>query len=281
MSKFPEGVSDPTAVNVVARKVLLDGLEALSSQSDAVTVVGAQAVYLRSVEIDLVVASFTSDADLGIDPTHLSDMPLIEEAMRDAGFARNGQPGQWTKSERVGSVVTDIAVDLLVPESYAGSGSRSVEMPPHDRMAARRVDGLEAAVVDFDVMEIAAFDPADTRRLNARVAGPAALLIAKAHKIDERAGEAGQTRLTDKDAGDVIRLMLATDEDEAVSRFEMLLANQRARAVTEAGLRKLRSLFGAAATLGTTMAARALAGDPVADQVQLVGPAFLQALPTL
>lgn len=280
MSKFPEGASDPTAVNVVARKVLLDGLEALSSQSDAVTVVGAQAVYLRSVDIELVVASFTSDADLGIDPTHLADMPLIEEAMRDAGFARNDQPGQWTKSERVGSVVTDIAVDLLVPETYAGRGSRSVEMPPHDRMAARRVDGLEAAVVDFDVMEIAAFDPADSRRLDARVAGPAALLIAKAHKIAERANEPGQGRLVAKDAGDVIRLMLATDEDEAVSRFEMLLAEQRTQAVTEAGLRKLRDLFGAAATLGTTMAAEALAGDPMADQVQLIGPAFLQVLPT-
>jgi len=43
----------------------------------------------------------------------------------------------------------------------------------------------------------------------ANVAGPAALLVAKAYKIHERSGEVGQRRLTDKDAGDVVRLMMS------------------------------------------------------------------------
>jgi hypothetical protein len=47
MSKIPDGV-DPDALNVVARRVLLDGLDALSEHLDAITVIGAQAVHLRT-----------------------------------------------------------------------------------------------------------------------------------------------------------------------------------------------------------------------------------------
>lgn len=77
MSKTPDH-DNRSSLHVAARRVLLDGLEALRGQVDAVTVVGAQAIYLRSAEVELAVASFTSDADLGIDPARLE--VLLEDA---------------------------------------------------------------------------------------------------------------------------------------------------------------------------------------------------------
>lgn len=60
-------------------------------------------------------------------------------------------------------------------------------------------------------MDIAALDNRDERRLAARVAGPTALLIAKAHKIQDRLAPGVRLdRLVDKDASDVYRLMLTT-----------------------------------------------------------------------
>ncbi|GDY45060.1 hypothetical protein SANT12839_059420 [Streptomyces antimycoticus] len=47
MAKIPEGV-DPRQLTVVARRVLLDGIDALSDHLPALTIVGAQAVYLRT-----------------------------------------------------------------------------------------------------------------------------------------------------------------------------------------------------------------------------------------
>lgn len=88
MSRVPEGL-DRNELYVVARRVLLDALVALRDQSDAVTIVGAQAIYLRSIDVELAVASFTSDADLGLDPDRLADVPLLEEAMTAAGFMRD------------------------------------------------------------------------------------------------------------------------------------------------------------------------------------------------
>ena len=47
MARVPNGV-DRARLNVVARRVLLDAITALREQRDAVIVVGAQAVYLRT-----------------------------------------------------------------------------------------------------------------------------------------------------------------------------------------------------------------------------------------
>jgi hypothetical protein len=71
---------------VKARSVLLDALEALDKQRDAVVVVGAQAIYLRSGQAIVAVAEATKDADLAINPRVLPQEPLLEEAMEAAGF---------------------------------------------------------------------------------------------------------------------------------------------------------------------------------------------------
>lgn len=74
---------------IVARAALLDALEALEEQCQAVTVVGAQAVYLRTGGADVALAEATKDSDLAIDPRELRSDPRIEVAMERAGFYPN------------------------------------------------------------------------------------------------------------------------------------------------------------------------------------------------
>lgn len=106
---------------VLSRSALLDALEALNSQRDAVIVIGAQAIYLRTGGAPVALAEATKDSDLALDPRKLDDDPLIEDAMTRAGFFPNpesGQPGAWVSA-------AGIPVDLMVPEVLAGAGSKS------------------------------------------------------------------------------------------------------------------------------------------------------------
>jgi hypothetical protein len=81
---------------VLARRVLLDALGALGSQMDAITLVGAQAIYLHTGEADLAIAPYTIDGDLLVEPRALRSSPLLGDAMRRAGFVPEpGQPGIW------------------------------------------------------------------------------------------------------------------------------------------------------------------------------------------
>lgn len=282
MSQIPEGVGDRQALYVVARRVLLDALVALRDQDDAITIVGAQAIYLRSVDVDLSVASYTSDADIGLDPNHLVDEPRLQKAMTNAGFVRASADlaGSWSRDERVGDRVVKIPIDLLVPEGLSEGGRRSVQIPPHDRMCARRVPGLEAAVVDNDLMAVASLEPGvDTRVIMASVAGPAALLVAKAYKIRDRVEKPGKSRLNDKDAGDVVRLMMIDEGPlEVAKRFRTLLIDDRTSEVVKTGLGYLDDLFGARATVGTEMAVAALAGGLDERTIRALAPGYVAAL---
>ena len=71
---------------VLARKVLLDALEALGEQRRAVILVGAQAVYHHVGEADIAVSPYTEDADLALAPELLLDAPALAEAMQAASF---------------------------------------------------------------------------------------------------------------------------------------------------------------------------------------------------
>jgi hypothetical protein len=189
---------------VAARGALLDVLEALKEHVNAVIMVGAQAIYLHTGAAPVALAEATKDSDLALDTRRLAPEPLLEEAMRAAGFhldLESHQPGAWLSAE-------GIPVDLMVPEALAGgSGRRGARIPPHAKDAARRAVGLEAAVVDYAPTEIRALATDDRRIYTANVAGPAALLMAKLHKLGERQATPG--RLVDKDAHDVYRLLVA------------------------------------------------------------------------
>jgi len=245
---------------VAARSALLDALDALREQRDALVLIGAQAIYLHTGAAPVALAEATKDSDLAIDPRALSDSPLLDEAMQRAGFQRNlaePQPGGWLSPR-------GIPVDLLVPAALAGSGGRrGARIPPHSRHATRRTLGLEAAVVDHAPMTIAALDPDDARSAEIEVAGPAALLVAKLHKLGERQDR--PERLLDKDAHDVYRLLAATDTLTLSSRLVELGADELAGATTQEAIVYLEQLFGfGPESVGATMAGRAeqLVGDP-------------------
>jgi hypothetical protein len=222
MNNHGEDDQDPNDLLVISRTVMLDALEALADHRDSVIVIGAQAVYLRTGSAQVALAEATKDSDLAIDPQTLEDDPLIERAMEAAGFIPNPesrQPGAWINLE-------GIPVDLMVPEALAGSGgpqTRGARVPPHDRRAMRRARGLEAAVVDNDIQMVRALDPSDDRALEARVAGPAALLVAKIYKIAERVD--APHRLNDKDAHDIYRILVAIETEDLATRFRRVLAD--------------------------------------------------------
>jgi len=250
---------DKSDLRVRARSVLLDALEALAEHRESLVVIGAQAIYLHTGAVDLPLAEATKDSDIVLDPRELGDSPLLEEAMTAAGFHRDladGQPGSWLSDDGV-------PVDLMVPEALAGSGGRrGARIPPHSKHAARRASGLEAAVVDHSPMDVAALDPADARTITVNVAGPAALLVAKLHKIGERKEQTG--RLLDKDAHDIYRLLSATTTAEVATGLVDLLANDVAGPATRTALDYLRELFNSPTALGPTMVGRAefLVGSP-------------------
>lgn len=237
---------------------------ALEQHRDAVIVIGAQAVYLRTSEIraQVALAEATKDSDLAVDPRELAEEPLLEQAMTRAGFIpnpdpRKKQPGAWVNK-------AGFEVDLMVPEALAGGGgkqARGARIPPHSKGAARRARGLEAALVDYSPMEVAALDPADNRRYTVKVAGPAALLIAKLHKIAERVDDPNSDRLQDKDAHDVYRLLTAYETDGLAARIKQLLAEEICESETRDALDHLETLFSAGPdATGSTMAGRAEEG---------------------
>ncbi|WP_344265887.1 hypothetical protein [Streptomyces sodiiphilus] len=173
-----------------------------------------------------------------------------------------------------------IELDLLVPERQAPTaGRRSAEMPPHHKMAARRVPGLEVASVDRSLMLVPSLEPRETRCVPVHVAGPVALFVAKAFKIRDRLTQGGdRDRLTDKDAGDVLRLMTAVPVTEAVASFSELREEPDVGDIADEGAGLLGSLFGGRRTPGVDMAVRALAGDMPEQRVRALAPAYVAGL---
>ncbi len=254
----------------VARKVLLDALQALGSQRVAVVLCGAQAVYLRTGEADFAVSPFTADADLAVRPEILLDIPTLRDAMEGGGFRLTDQPGIWKNTDNV-------AVDLLVADAQGGTGRRGARLgAAHGNDVARKVKGLEAATVDRGAMKIAALDPADPRVFEVEVAGPSALLVAKLHKIAERVEE--PWRLKDKDALDVLRILRAVESADLAAVLQELRHNELAGPVTEEALAHLETLFAANSSAGSQMAVRATEGLEDPDYIAAACASLAQEL---
>jgi len=108
---------------ILARRVLLDALDAIGTHRGAVVLVGAQAIYLRVGEAaDLAVAPFTTDGDLAIDPAVLAEVPPLEQALMAAGFLPKSKDsvGIWV-TRRPTSLKPDT-------EQFATRGGIGVEM---------------------------------------------------------------------------------------------------------------------------------------------------------
>lgn len=243
----------------VARRVLMDALVALGEHRDAIIVVGAQALYLRTGEGDIAVSPYTSDGDLALDPTLLAEIPPLEQALMAAQFERHpNQVGVWGAHRPTPQHLDlRVEVDLLVPASISpGKGRRAAHLRGHAPTAARIVRGLEGALVDFDYMPIQALEEEDLRIVHAKIAGPAALLVAKVHKIADRQGT---SRSRDKDALDIFRLLRAISSEEIVVRMMLLLKDDRSRTTTQHGISLVKELFHAHGE-ATHMTVRAVEG---------------------
>lgn len=268
-------------VLVQSRSALLDALGALGAHRDSVVVIGAQAIYLRTAGAPVAVAEATKDSDLAIDPRSLADEPLIESAMASAGFVpdpEKGQPGAWVNA-------AGVPVDLMVPEGLAGAGgktARGARIPPHSKRTTRRARGLEAAMVDNEWTTVASLDAADSRSFEARVAGPAALVVAKLHKIGERAGSAPD-RLIDKDAHDIYRVLVHMPTGPLAADLRRLLDDALAGDATAQAMAHLRELFaGGPGAIGSMMAGRTEEGvgepETVATQTAILASDLVTAV---
>jgi len=250
---------------VLARRVLLDALEALGEHRDAIVLVGAQAVYLHVGDAGLAVAPFTSDGDLVLNPATLAEIPPVETALRDAGFLpkKSDSVGVWVTHHPSGQAErTEVCIDLLVPANASpGKGRRAARLTGHDARAARKVIGLEGALVDLDRMQLGSLADDDPRKLEVQVAGPAALLVAKLIKINDRSGT---DRHSDKDALDIARLLRGVETDDLSERMKKVHRDPRSADVAGQAIDLLRTTFGHRAGKGIVMATRAAGGlvDP-------------------
>lgn len=256
---------DPAPEYVQARRVLLDAIEVLAPHRRAIVVAGAQAVYLRTGAGEVAIAPYTTDGDLALDPSLLGDEPDLERVMTDAGFAlletQEGrtEPGIWVGTASIDGREFLVPIDLIVPEGVAEkAGRRAARLPGHGKRAARRAVGLEASLVDHSTMTIAALDPRDGRAFDVEVAGIAALLVAKAHKIHDRVAAAKPDRLIDKDAADALRLMQAMPPPEMANTLAGLRRHETAGPSTEAAIGFIFDLFGSRRGEGVQMATRSL-----------------------
>jgi hypothetical protein len=251
---------------VVARRVLLDALAALEDHLDNLVLVGAQAVYHHAGDAALNVPLLTTDADLAINTRDLAEAPEIGSVLRAAGFTPGPNPGHWVN-------VGDVAVDLMVVPHQAGTGkssARAARLAPHEKLTARIARGLEPALVDNEVVTIAALESSDSRTFDLRMAGPAALLTAKAIKISERLEQAHSQpdRLKQKDALDAFRILQAIETADLVAGFAAHRADDHANAVTVEAIEVYRADASAPDGRVVQLAASAAQGDPT------VPPAF-------
>ncbi len=254
---------------VIARRVLIDALEALGPHRDAAIIVGSQAIYLHTGDAELAVAVYTTDADIALDPALLDEIPPLEQALQSAGFAPMGSRGVgvWKTSRRASDDRdVEVQVDVLVPRAVSpGKGRRAARLPGHDANAARKVDGLEGVLVDQSQMSIASLEPdEDPRRIEARVAGPGALLVAKLFKINERKGT---SRPNDKDALDILRILQGIETNVLAACLRRILEDERSQAVGERALVLFSDLFGSRGREGAVMAARAT--RPLMDEAEV------------
>ena len=113
--------------------------------------------------------------------------------MKSAGFELNRQndgseqPGMWFEYREIGGTKVKVPVDLIVPtEAAPPGGNRGARLKGHSKMGARKIPGLEASLLDHQSMTVGSLADGDDRSFDIAVAGPVALLIAKAFKLHDR-----------------------------------------------------------------------------------------------
>lgn len=220
---------------VIARRVLLDCLALLSAQSEALVLVGAQAIYLQTPVLDVGLPASTTDGDIAIDPDLLFENPDLAEVLEAAGFRPHTSPGTWFSPEGV-------PIDLMVPSgALPASSRRTAPLDGQGGRTARRTSGLELALRDNNTMELRALDPKDTRVALVKVASPAALIVAKLIKLNERISSPKPDRILAKDASDVLRMLRYNDAAAIGSTLDRFAAEGIGSGTIESAVEFLRS----------------------------------------
>ncbi|MDO9108771.1 MAG: GSU2403 family nucleotidyltransferase fold protein [Coriobacteriia bacterium] len=259
---------------VVARRALLDALDALGPQRVAVVLVGAQAIYVHTGDAGLAVAEYTTDADIAVDPFKLVEDPTLAAAMRAAGFFREESEdgplvGIWSSLRQISGVSAVVKVDLLIPAALGEGGRRAARIEGQEPGSVLKVLGLEGCLVDCEPKTIAAFEADDSRSFGIMVAGPASLLVSKVIKLQEREAGAsrGRDRRKNKDALDVLRLLRAVEVHELAAGLNLLRADELSAEVAEIAVRALPELFGRANSSASLMAADAVSPAESAEVI--------------
>lgn len=225
--------TEPRGESEWSRRAIINVLEVLAEHTDSLTLVGAHAVLLRTVDLDVPMAP-TGDGDLGVTPNLVGDVPSIEELLTGAGYEHrtDARPGLWGRTAYVdGNGVRQFRekIDLLTGRELSGAVGRQRRGVPllqgkHGRLTVGNARGLELSALDRSPMRIADFaDP--SLGVEANVAGIPALICAKAFKVGERLDKPRQGAVRDKDIGDLWRLMAATAIDETIDTFERYAAD--------------------------------------------------------
>lgn len=205
-----------------SRRAIINVVGILAPHADSLTLVGAHAVLLRTMDLDLPRMP-TGDGDLGVTPSMVGDMPSIELLLTQAGYEHRttARPGLWGRvpyDESDGTRSFREKIDLLAPHGLSGTANRSRRgvpalQPAHGKLSVGNSLGLELAAFDRSLARITDFaDPRLSAMLH--VAERPALILAKGSKIGERLREPRKGPVRDKDLGDLWRLLTVADPAE-------------------------------------------------------------------
>ncbi len=204
-----------------SRRAIINSVGVLAPHADSLTLIGAHAVLLRTIELD-VPRMPTGDGALGVTPGLVGDIPSIEDLLIKAGYEHRttARPGLWGREpyiEADGTRSFREKIDLLAPHGLSGTTSQTKRGVPslrsaHGKLSVGNALGLELAAFNRSVMTIT--DLADPQ-LSAEVyvAEIPALILAKSSKVGERLREPRKGRVRDKDLGDLWRLMAVADPE--------------------------------------------------------------------
>ncbi len=256
-------MNDVAPEYVDARRALLDVLELLEAQRAGLVLVGAQAIYLHAPAEQAHLYTYTLDGDLALDPDLLTESPDIGRVLVDAGYTEGQNPGTYYSP-------TGIEIDLMVPDgALPPPPRRTAILRGQSPATARRTVGIELALIDAALMEIVALDPTDDRRIDLRVANPAALAVAKLIKIEERTFSSRRDRVISKDAGDYLRLLRYCDAEAIGRRLRELSAIDIAAPLIERAARFLASDLQSRPSQIVALATIELDGVEPAGQVEI------------
>lgn len=223
---------------VRSRRLLIDVITALADHRDALTVLGAHAVIEVTQGLaDVPPDDSTRDGDLGVTPSLLLPSPKLAEVMESLGFEQEyvERPGIWSPiSQHELNIHARDTIDLIAPyavsyEEGAKKPRRAARVGEHGKSAVSATRGTELTTVDRELVQLRSFD--DGPGVETSVAGPSALLCAKAYKLHDRMDVTelarNGERLRPKDFADVYRLMLAVEPEVASDVFARGAATER------------------------------------------------------